>query len=311
MVLHFQLKWSLLVLLQYEIIVTSPSITGVTYMDHFDFEDRYRDLNECNPFHWHPLHLPAYCTNIFEKLIRSRLATKTPIRIMREREKHKNKKSKDTVYSLNTHDTRYGYLGYNNEFQFPIYQMDSAEYESFSPPYGKPLPMTPYEKIIEILKEDIKKDPSRPTVTVMPSLGPVAVYNQSISKKSMILIRKLAEAFVKETKKSYDDYYRSFPKYPTDDQLYVYDSAKNKTKEEEEKDKGQEEGKKEKKDKNKVYRMKTKHGDVVTIVETKNLEMMKNDGFSFLNVDALKKQQQQKMQQQKMPNPELDNFDGL
>ncbi|CAD0194135.1 unnamed protein product [Chrysodeixis includens] len=281
-------------------VITSPSITGVTYMDHFDFEERYRDLNECNPLHWYPLHMPAYCTDIFEKLIRARLATNSPVRVMREREKHKKGKHRDTIYSLDPQGTGYGYLGMNNGFGYPIYKMTSAEYELYNPPYSKPAPMTPYEKIVQILKEDIKNDPSNPTVTVMPSLGPVAVYNQSISKKSMILIRKLAEAFVKETKKSYDDYYRAFPKYPSDRRLYVYDSAKNKTKaqEQEKKDNKEETEKDDKaenkpeKDKNKVYRMKTKHGDVVTIVETKNLDMMKNDGFSILNIDEIKKQQQ-------------------
>lgn len=266
----FQLKWTLLVLLQYEIIVTSPSITGVTYMDNFDFEERYRNVNECNPFYWHPLHLPDYCASIFEKLIRSRIASKTPVRIVREREK-------DTIYSLEPARTRYGYPQDNYDFPFPIYQITSSEYddEIYSQPYGQPLPLTPYEKILELLKEDIKKGPSSPTVTVMPNIGPVALYNQGISKKSVNYIRKLAEAYVEATKKTYDDYYAAYGNYPTDPQLYVYDSAKNNTKSEKKKKN------KKNKDKNKVYRMKTKHGGVVTIVETKNLHLLKDEGLQL------------------------------
>ncbi|XP_021206152.1 uncharacterized protein LOC110385851 [Bombyx mori] len=64
--------------------ITRQSITGVTYMDHFDFEDRYRDVYECDPFYWHPLHLPERCARMFEKLIRSKIVSRSPVRILAE-----------------------------------------------------------------------------------------------------------------------------------------------------------------------------------------------------------------------------------
>ncbi|CAH1647726.1 unnamed protein product [Spodoptera littoralis] len=290
------LKWMMQVLVQYEIIViTSPSITGVTYMDNFDFEERYRDVNECNPFYWHPLHLPPYCVEIFEKLIRSRLASKTPIRIAREREKGGKEGSEgnegkhghgpSSYFSENQHHhPQLNYPEQLYQFPYPMYQITSAEYESFSPPYTKPSPLSPYEQLMKLLKEDIKKDPSSPTVTVMPSLGPVALYKQAISQKSVNLIRELAEAYVKATKEKYDEYYSAFDNYPSEPQIYVYDSAKNKTKEEKakkdskkDKKKEKEKRKEEKEKKNKVYKLKTKHGGVVTIIETRNVDMMNKD----------------------------------
>uniref|UniRef100_A0A2A4J0Z7 Uncharacterized protein n=1 Tax=Heliothis virescens TaxID=7102 RepID=A0A2A4J0Z7_HELVI len=281
-------------LVHYEIIVmTSPSITGVTYMDHFDFEERYRDANECNPFYWHPLHLPAYCAHIFEKLIRARIATKTPVRITREREKievlqdtdysgeyhyhdhgRHNHQNRHFHYPHGSHHPQFNYPEEIYQFPYPLYQITSAESESYSPPYTKIVPLSPYEEMLELLKEDIKKGPSSPTVTVMPELGPVALYNQAISKKSVNLIRAMAEAFVKASKKAYEEYYAAYQPYPSEPQVFVYDSAKNKTDLQEHKKKP----KPDKKDKNKVHRIKTKHGGVVTIIETKNLEMMKKDG---------------------------------
>lgn len=232
-------------------VITSPSITGVTYMDHFDFEERYRDVNECNPLYWHPLHLPPYCAEIFEKLIRARLATNAPVRIIRKREKIKHQPTNpEEIYN----------------FLYPVYQITSAEYESYSQPYS------PYAEVIKLLKKDIEKDPSSPTVTVIPNLGPVALYKQGISKKSEKIIKAMAENYVKATQKWYKEYYKAYGKYPTNEHLFIYDSAKNKTKTEEDK---KEEDDKKKENKNKIHRVKTKHGNVVTIVETKNLEIFK------------------------------------
>ncbi|KAH9637297.1 hypothetical protein HF086_006941 [Spodoptera exigua] len=288
------LKWMVQVLVQYEIIViTSPSITGVTYMDNFDFEERYRDVNECNPFYWHPLHLPPYCVDIFEKLIRSRLASSTPIRITREREKGGNhqhdsssylSENNNNHYHHHHHHPQYNYPEQLYQFPYPLYEITSADDESFSSSNTKTLPLSPYELLIKLLKEDIKKEPSSPTVTVMPSLGPVALYNQAISRKSVNLIRQIAEAYVKATKEKYDEYYSAYGNYPSEPQIYVYDSAKNNTKERKAKkdnkkdmNKQDEKNIKETESKNKVYRMKTKHGGVVTIIETRNLDMMKKD----------------------------------
>nr|XP_021187958.2 uncharacterized protein LOC110374533 [Helicoverpa armigera] len=283
------------ILVQYEIIViTSPSITGVTYMDHFDFEERYRDANECNPMYWHPLHLPAYCAHIFEKLIRARIATKTPVRITREREKveipqdsdsseedhhHHHHKPRHLHQPQEFHHPQFNYPEEIYQYPYPLYQITSAEYESYSPPYTKTEPLGPYEEMLRLLKEDIQKGPSSPTVTVMPELGPVALYNQAVSKKSVKMIRSMAEAFVKASKKAYEDYYAAYEPYPSEPHVYMYDSSKNKTETQEDKKKKPKKDKdKKEKDKKKVHRVKTKHGGVVTIIETKNLEVLKNDG---------------------------------
>ncbi|KAJ8737733.1 hypothetical protein PYW08_000328 [Mythimna loreyi] len=244
------LKWIVPVLVLCKIIViTSPSIAGVTYMDHFDFEERYRDANECNPLYWHPLHLPPYCAEVFEKLIRARLATNTPVRIKRKREKQKY---------------QYTYPEDIYEFPYPVYQITSAEYETYSPP------INPYAEVLELLKKDIERDPSTPTVTVIPNLGPVALYKQGISKKSENYIKAMAEEYVKATQKWYKKYYKAHGYYPSEKHLFIYDSSKNKTETEEKK---KEKEKKPEDDKNKVHRVKTKQGDVVTIIETKNLDI--------------------------------------
>lgn len=226
-------------------------------MDHFDFEERYRDANECNPLYYHPLHLPPYCAEVFEKLIRSRIATNTPVRIKRKREKKKH------------HHSTYSYPEEIYNFAYPIYQVTSSEYESYSP-Y-----INPYEEVFELLKRDIAKDPSSPTVRVIPELGPVALYKQGISRKSENKIKEMAEEYVKATKKMYKQYYAAYGKYPSEPNIFLYDSAKNKTKTE---DKKKEEKQKDKEKKNKVHRVRTKHGGVVTIIETKNIEMMKKEG---------------------------------
>ncbi|KAJ8737104.1 hypothetical protein PYW07_000375 [Mythimna separata] len=189
------LKWIVPVLVLCEImVITSPSIAGVTYMDHFDFEERYRDANECNPLYWHPLHLPPYCAEVFEKLIRSRLAKTAPLRIKRKREKQK-----------------YTYPEEIYNFPYPVYEAASAEYETYSQP------ISPYAEVIELLRRDIEKDPSSPTVTVIPNLGPVALYKQGISRKSEKFIKRMAEEYVKATQKWYKEYYKAhvkMNKYP-------------------------------------------------------------------------------------------------
>ncbi|XP_063393284.1 uncharacterized protein LOC134678590 [Cydia fagiglandana] len=61
--------------------VAGGSVVGLTYMDDFDFEQRYRRVQDCDPFYWHPLHLPEDCADMYEKLIRNRLPVRFPKRI--------------------------------------------------------------------------------------------------------------------------------------------------------------------------------------------------------------------------------------
>ncbi|CAB3225191.1 unnamed protein product [Arctia plantaginis] len=238
------INWMLLILLQYDItVISSPSIAGVTYMDNFDFEERYKDVNECNPFYWHPLHLPEVCADMFEQLIRSKLAKNNPVRVMRERDPY-------DVYSLNPMQM---------DFSHPMYEIGTDGDASTT--YGKRKPLTPYEKMLELLKKDIKKQPSVPKIGMLPHLGPVAIYNQEISKKSETMIKELATSYAKIGQQTYADYlgYNDSP----DPQLYIWDSEKNRTEEYKAKQK-------KKKNKDKISRTKTKQGGVVTIVETRN-----------------------------------------
>lgn len=221
-------------------------------MDDFDFEQRYRDVNECNPFHWHPLHLPEMCADMFEKLIRSKLAKTKPIRIMRERN------GDEYAYNQQYYQQP-GYPGPDRDFPYPIYEIGgSGDYGVER--YSKRVPITPYEKMLELLKKDIKKEPSLPKLGVLPNLGPVAIYNQEISKKSEDMIKAVATAYGKYVQASYAELYGY--NYAPDHQLYVWDSHDNET---------EHKKKHEKKNKHKndrLSRTKTRVGNVVTIVET-------------------------------------------
>ncbi|XP_037300020.1 uncharacterized protein LOC119190879 [Manduca sexta] len=115
--------WQLALVQVVLIKITTQSIAGVTYMDHFDFEERYRDVYECDPFYWHPLHLPDHCAEMYEKLIRTKIASRAPVRIVKER---------DVVYNLN----------------YPFINAEIIpEYSALT--YSE---LTPYEKMFAYLK---------------------------------------------------------------------------------------------------------------------------------------------------------------
>ncbi|KOB75205.1 CASP8 and FADD-like apoptosis regulator [Operophtera brumata] len=177
------LKWELILLFQLELIAIShESIAGVTYRDNFDFEERYGNVYECDPFHWHPLHLPEYCAEMYEFLIRSRLPKQTPIRFVRKREEP------ETVsYSL------------TSNFGYPSFEIPGNSYEK------RHLP--PYEKMLDLLRRDVERNPTAPAIEMMPNIGPVAVYRQPISKKSENMIKKLAGAYANAGKKNKDEEY--------------------------------------------------------------------------------------------------------
>lgn len=69
---------------------TEQSITGVTYRDHFDFEERYRDEHKCDPNYWHPLHMPEHCIKQYEKMIRSRTTRSKPLKVIKEKNRYKS-----------------------------------------------------------------------------------------------------------------------------------------------------------------------------------------------------------------------------
>nr|XP_034839138.1 uncharacterized protein LOC117995255 [Maniola hyperantus] len=158
-------------ILLYDVIqIIVASIAGVTYMDHFDFEQRYRDVNECNPFYWHPLQLPQKCVQMFEHLIRSRLKTLTPYRIVKER----LAQPPALIYPYN-----YVYS--------PIYTAKYLSDETKSP--------SQYEMLYELLKRDVQDLPSVPFLGVSPYLGVIAMYKQPVSYKSVTMIKKLARVY--------------------------------------------------------------------------------------------------------------------
>ncbi|CAH2226332.1 uncharacterized protein LOC120636604 [Pararge aegeria] len=156
--------------------VLVASITGVTYMDHFNFEQRYRDVNECNPFYWHPLHLPQECVQMFENLMRSRLNTLSPYRIVKER-------------SVQAPAVMYPY----NYIYSPIITTEYKPDLQYLPVERK----TPsqYEILYELLKRDVQDLPSVPFLGVSPHLGVIAMYKQPVSYKSAAMIKKLARAY--------------------------------------------------------------------------------------------------------------------
>lgn len=149
------------------------SITGVTYMDNFDFEERYRNINECNPLFWHPLHLPDDCAEIFEKAIRSGIKSNIPIRLAKER-------APEVIEMPSPYGISSGFGA--KVFQAPI----RAEMSYYSPPFGN---------ILELLSRDVKDHPRAPTVGLLPNVGLVALYQQPISRKSEKMIKKAARLY--------------------------------------------------------------------------------------------------------------------
>lgn len=147
------------------------SIAGVTYMDDFDFAQRYRDVNECNPFYWHPLHLPEECKQMFEKLIRSKLESLTPYRIFKE--KQDPAEFVYSTYRLNT----------------PVYTTEFVE------PFHKIQTWSPFEILFELLRSDVRDLPSAPTLAASPYFGIMALYRQPVSYKSVNMIKKLSKAY--------------------------------------------------------------------------------------------------------------------
>lgn len=128
--------------------VGQATIAGLTYMDKMDYAERYRNVHECDPFYYHPLHLPDYCADMFEKLIRSRIGSRGALRVIK---------------AANPPRTR------------------SYDYDSdVDVEYRK---LTPYEEILFSLQQDVEDNPSSAQV-MWSNLGPVAVYRQPISRAS-------------------------------------------------------------------------------------------------------------------------------
>lgn len=170
------------------------SIAGVTYRDDFDFEERYANVNECDPFYWHPLHLPEYCADRFEKLIRSRMGKHGRVKKVK-----KEKKMDQEVYSLHVPDIHVKYSVEEN-FGFGL-----PPHPEFVWNEGKDVEietLSPYEQMINELRQDLVSHPSAPTIGYVPNIGPVAVYRQPISKSSRKIIKTLANAYKKPNHKS-------------------------------------------------------------------------------------------------------------
>ncbi|XP_063373312.1 uncharacterized protein LOC134661255 [Cydia amplana] len=142
------------------------SVVGLTYRDDFDFEQRYRRVHECDPFYWHPLHLPEECADMYEQLIRNRLPVRLP--------KRTDHLYQPMQYSFN-----------------PVYQtIVSVEEETV------PRELTPYEEMLESVQKDVNNFPSVPSVRDMPNFGPVAVYQQPVSQISADMIQKVAMTYI-------------------------------------------------------------------------------------------------------------------
>ncbi|XP_063634267.1 uncharacterized protein LOC134804887 [Cydia splendana] len=145
------------------------SVVGLTYRDDFDFEQRYRRVHDCDPFYWHPLHLPEECADMYEQLIRNRLPVRFP-------------KRTDHMSS--------GPLHYQYSFN-PAYQTIMTVDEQ-----TVPRELTPYEEMIESVQKDVNNFPSVPSVRDMPNFGPVAVYQQPVSQISADMIKKVAMTYI-------------------------------------------------------------------------------------------------------------------
>ncbi|XP_048006279.1 uncharacterized protein LOC125241717 [Leguminivora glycinivorella] len=154
------------------------SVVGVTYHDDFDFEQRYRRVHECDPFYWHPLHLPEECADMYEQLIRNRLPVRIP-------------KPPDRLYRPRQLSPVIQSYSYNPVFQTVIEKTASEEEEN--PVFQE---LTPYEEMLESVQKDVNNFPSVPSVRNMPNFGPVAVYQQPISQISADMIKKVAMTYI-------------------------------------------------------------------------------------------------------------------
>ncbi|XP_061705885.1 uncharacterized protein LOC133516879 [Cydia pomonella] len=156
------------------------SVVGLTYRDDFDFEQRYRHVHDCDPFHWHPLHLPEECADMYEKLIRSRLPVRFP-------------KLTDRLYRpihISPDSQSSGPSHYQHSFN-PVYQtIIGVEEETV------PRELTPYEEMLESVQKDVNNFPSVPSVRDMPNFGPVAVYQQPVSQISADMIKNVAMTYI-------------------------------------------------------------------------------------------------------------------
>lgn len=218
-------------LLIIKIFVTKQSIVGITYHDEFNFEDKYRNVNECNPFYWHPLHLPEQCAEMYANLIRSRAASAVgrPVRIVTRKERPKRMGTKSSkldedIYFLRRYykynmvpeydhpidETEYIYDDHNDDQNDYTYEEQFAQEELIKN-------LSPYDKMLELLKIDISKNPAAPVVG-MSNYGPIAMYRQPISKKSKVVINKITRAYAranKEASKNEDGYFYGKIEYPS------------------------------------------------------------------------------------------------
>ncbi|CAG4929787.1 unnamed protein product [Parnassius apollo] len=155
----------------------TSSIAGVTYMDHFDFEDRYRNVNECNPLYYHPLHMPEECMEMYEQLIRSNIASFFgPMQVFKERNLDE---INGELYSLShSHNIQ------KTDLNLYISSMRQR--------------LSPLERMIEMIRYDAMRIPTAPEIRMAPQFGPVAMYRQPISSKSEKMIKKISGAYGKK-----------------------------------------------------------------------------------------------------------------
>ncbi|CAG4942134.1 unnamed protein product [Colias eurytheme] len=181
------------------------SIAGVTYMNDFDFEQRYRNLHECDPFYWHPLHLPEECADMFAKLIRSKI--NTPYTIMQEREptftlnELYNHVRAEMPYSNRHDDIKYGLRVHYGSFESydrnRNIDYDTVPVEAQILELYQSRPRTPMDKLFELMRRDVKDNPSAPKITSIPYFGGVALYRQPVSYKTEAMIKRLSGAYAK------------------------------------------------------------------------------------------------------------------
>ncbi|XP_013161878.1 PREDICTED: uncharacterized protein LOC106113589 [Papilio xuthus] len=164
-------------------ICIQASIVGVTYMDDFDFEERYRNVNECNPIYWHPLHLPKDCIDMYEKLIRSNLGSMGPLQLF-----------KDRLFDEVEDDSEESYEYHHFAPEYLLPPVISGKKEVI---YENRQPLSPVKKMIEMMRSDAMTIPTAPEIGIAPQYGPIAVYHQPVSKQSEKAIKEIAEAYQK------------------------------------------------------------------------------------------------------------------
>ncbi|XP_049885493.1 uncharacterized protein LOC126380257 [Pectinophora gossypiella] len=189
---------------------SETSIAGVSYRDHFDFEERYKNQHICDPTYWHPLHMPDHCLKKYEKVIRSQIIAMNPGKTLRKKEiesfsnllkqaeKERQKTQSSVQFDVQFQDIETEYPRYTPQHLGYLQEDDDEEEDDELTAIGYMLSQRsklPYEVMLEMVQRDAWRLPTIPFVGLLPYLGAATVYQQPISENTEDIIKKVAHVY--------------------------------------------------------------------------------------------------------------------